>query len=563
MSHLIEGTPQKDLFSLLRQIRERELALPDFQRDFVWDPSATQELIASIASNYPAGSLLEIRNTHNYFASREFKGAPPLVGHKPTYLILDGQQRLSSLYQAFSGTGEYKYFIRLRDLLEGHDFDDAIFHVRATARRGSQGRAVKRYKTLEGQVEDLVLPLSILLAEHDGFHKWARRAARMFSDRDKSNEIEDQLYQISDKWISVIERYKFPVVLLSDETPPEAICTIFETLNRTGVKLSVFDLLTARFWSKEVKLREMRDSALDSYPIIPDYTVDAYYVLQSIALLRTDKAPSCKKKDVLSLPASHVRDTWDKAISGLVDTLTTLRDDCGVLIPRWLPYNTMIIPMTSVLARFSIQKGLNAGEIHRKLVRWFWCSVFSQSYESAPNSQAAKDVSELTAWFSGGDAPETVRDFSFDPAILRDITPKQRAFYRGCIALILSQNPRDFHTMKHLTRNLIEENKVDDHHIFPDAYLREVGVSESKRRDCILNRTLIGRDTNQRLRKRSPGDYFSEMRTKLSDVQYKESLESHLLPSADQSSLLGNDYDAFLKWRQSALADLITKVTSG
>ncbi|CCQ91056.1 hypothetical protein NITGR_570005 [Nitrospina gracilis 3/211] len=76
MSNLFEDTPQKDLSWLLTQINQREIALPDFQRDFVWDPSATQELIVSIANNYPAGSLLAIRNTNNYFAAREVEGAP-------------------------------------------------------------------------------------------------------------------------------------------------------------------------------------------------------------------------------------------------------------------------------------------------------------------------------------------------------------------------------------------------------------------------------------------------------------------------------------------------------
>lgn len=71
MSNLLEDTPTKDLPWLLTQIHEREIALPDFQRDFVWDPAATQELIVSIANNYPAGSLLAIRNTHSYFAARE------------------------------------------------------------------------------------------------------------------------------------------------------------------------------------------------------------------------------------------------------------------------------------------------------------------------------------------------------------------------------------------------------------------------------------------------------------------------------------------------------------
>ena len=116
---LFEDTNPKALKELLAEIHSRTMALPDFQRDFVWDPGATQELIVSIANNYPAGSLLRVRDPKQVFAAREFEGAPPLNGHKYTFLVLDGQQRLTSLYQAFYGVGEHRYYVDLNTLLDG------------------------------------------------------------------------------------------------------------------------------------------------------------------------------------------------------------------------------------------------------------------------------------------------------------------------------------------------------------------------------------------------------------------------------------------------------------
>src|SRR3990170_4717250 len=111
---------------LLQMIDNREMALPDFQRDFVWDPSATDELIESIISNFPAGSLLRIKNGYQLlFQPREVQGAPALGRDaKPSYLILDGQQRLTSLYQAFYGAGEHSYYLNLADLESGQDLED-------------------------------------------------------------------------------------------------------------------------------------------------------------------------------------------------------------------------------------------------------------------------------------------------------------------------------------------------------------------------------------------------------------------------------------------------------
>jgi len=95
-------------------IHNREMALPDFQRDFVWEPNATNELIQSIMSNYPAGSLLRIKNGHQLlFQPRAIEGSPLLARDaRPSYLILDGQQRLTSLYQSFYGVGEHLYYVR-------------------------------------------------------------------------------------------------------------------------------------------------------------------------------------------------------------------------------------------------------------------------------------------------------------------------------------------------------------------------------------------------------------------------------------------------------------------
>src|ERR1700730_9713082 len=127
---LFEDTNPRALKELLGEIHSRTTALPDFQRDFVWEPGATQELIVSIASNYPAGSILRGPDAKRTVAHRGFEGAPVLAGTKHTFLVLDGQQRLTSLYQAFYGVGEHRYFLDLGALTQGADFEEAIFHER-------------------------------------------------------------------------------------------------------------------------------------------------------------------------------------------------------------------------------------------------------------------------------------------------------------------------------------------------------------------------------------------------------------------------------------------------
>lgn len=548
---------------LLEMIHNRAMALPDFQRDFVWDPSATDELIESIISNYPAGSLLRIKNGQQLlFQPRAFEGAPELNGVKPAYLILDGQQRLTSLYQAFYGKGEHRYYLRLADLEKGKDLEDCAFYLKA-----EDGE--KEYGTIEQQAHTLVFPMERVFGTVGGFSGWQNRVLRIRGgDASAILDLQERLSKLHNDWIKPIEEYDFPMVTLNEETSGPAVCMIFETLNRTGVKLSVYDLLTARFWPLDFNLRQKWEEAQDEYPILEEFKIDPYYILQVIALLEpgVDKdgkvhAPSVKRSAILDMKVEQARRGWNAAVNGLAEALSILRDDCGVLESVLLPYNTIAIPMGAAWATQKAITGADAGANRLKILRWFWCSVFGQKYENAPNSQAEKDFAELQRWTKGGEPPESVTEFKFEMN-LRQVKPRQRAVYRGVIALILQNGALDFHKRGKITAQLLadKKNPVDDHHIFPRAYLDNKGVPASSR-DCILNRTFIDRITNRRLSKRTPSDCFSEIRVKQGGSETDETLISHVLPHGAQSPLFDNDFEKFLDWREQALKDLIRRKT--
>ena len=203
------------------------------------------------------------------------------------------------------------------------DFDEAIFHVR------SGTKWVKEHEEFGAQEKELIIPLSILKSGSGGFLEWIFNYTNRLPDAEKV-PMQKALKKISDTWFKVIDDYQFPVVTLSQDVKPDALCTIFETLNRTGVKLSVFELLTARFWPQNINLRKLWDDATAKYPIIEEYQIDPYYFLQAISLA-SRQAPSCKRKDVLDLTAADINDWWDRVVEGVVTALKILRDDCKVV----------------------------------------------------------------------------------------------------------------------------------------------------------------------------------------------------------------------------------------
>jgi hypothetical protein len=551
---IYEDTNSKPLLDLLDRIHTGDMVLPDFQRDFVWEPSATQALIVSIANNYPAGSILRVRDRQRAFSSREFEGAPaPTTEH--TFLVLDGQQRLTSLYQAFYGVGDHRYYLDIRLLIDGADFEDAIDYLRHSK------SAVTRRAAFELQAEQLLLPLSVLHKGSTGFSRWASQVARTRQGAER-DQLEDQLDDLQTQWINRIDQYVFPVVTLSADTEPAALCTIFETLNRTGVKLSVFELLTARFWSHDLKLRELWEQARSDHPLIALFDVDPYYVLMAIALA-SGKTPSCKRGDVLNLTAEQVTTWWQPVIDGLALSLTILHDDCWVLQPKWLPFNTMLSPMAAALARAGASKGVAVGAQREQIKRWFWCSAFSQAYEKSPNTQSGRDVGELIPWLSDPEAPapENVRQFRFNPEQLRDVTPRQRSLYRAtiCLTLASGDRPLDFHSRAVLNDQLLTTSGIDDHHIFPAKFLEDRGF-DTRQRDCVLNRCLIDSATNQRISCSAPSAYMAELRDE-TGFPMQAVLSSHLIPYGPESGLWSDDYERFLQQRLEQVSQAITEVT--
>jgi hypothetical protein len=541
---------------LLSEIHERELALPDFQRDFVWDARATEGLIESISRSFPAGSLLFMSWRENTFSPREIQGAPSLDGCTPQKLILDGQQRLSSLYQACYGVGEYRYFVDFEPLLEDDDVEEAVFY-RHRNRAG-------RYATVAQQAESLVLPLGVLFGG-DGFHAWLEQVTgHLELQPAELSALRTALREAYERSVKPIEDYRFPVVELAPGTSLEAVCSIFETLNKTGIKLSVFDLLAARFYAHGLDLRRKWEQTVELHPIIEEFEINRYYVLQSVALRARG---SVKRGDVLELSVEDIAEHWESVTAGYRAALEMLRDECGVLTAKWLPYGYLLVPLAAIWDQ-AIEVGGPASAVNRsRLQRWFWCSGISAAYDRAANTQAAKDYSELRRWIGGGAKPATVAEFSFQADRLRDITPKQQAIYKALMAVVLRNKARDFHRGTELTATSIAARRVDDHHIFPRAHLNPTDEEPAYPRqlvDCILNRTLIDAETNQRIGKRPPNEYLAEVRDEFVPVDHNafdEVLASHLLPAGEDSPLIEGDFSAFLAWREARIAAAIAELT--
>jgi len=532
-------TFSRPLMPMLDQLHAGELALPDFQRSFVWAPDATAELVVSIVRGFPAGNLLFLRGGSGKFKTRPAEGGPP-AAREPSFLILDGQQRLTSLYQAVFGVGTSRFFLDVGSLLGGGDVGESV-RVLPTDRLGSLTQ-------IKAQADALMLPLCRVRGGET--YRWIDEVVRLRKD-DDPERVRSLLYDVQQAYVEPLIRYAFPVTELPESVELDAVCSIFETLNRTGRPLTTFELISARAFGSGLSLRDFWNSAVERHPILEDFEVDPVYLLQVIALR---VGAQCKRSIILRLPAEVIEREWDNAVADMAAALGMLRSQCGVLVSKWLPYRPMLIPIAGAWREVAAANGPEEGARRAKLIQWFWCASFTGEYESSSATLAERDSPTLRAWLNGAEPPPVVRAFAWDPERWRSVTSRQQGLYKASMALILSQAPRDFHTGAPLTADLIDEKKIDDHHVFPRDYLRGIGRSSDV--DSVLNHVLIDRATNIRIGKNAPSKYLAEIRTTVGE-ELDAVLASHRLPPEPESPLAQDDYDAFLTWRLENFYELL------
>ena len=299
--------------------------------------------------------------------------------------------------------------------------------------------------------------------------------------------------------IKRFEQYQVPVIELKKETPKEAVCLVFERVNRGGVALTVFELLTATFAADNFQLRDdwnARERRLKTgYPVLRNLQSTDY--LQAISLLVTqerrlgalahgasvDKAPgiSCKHKDILKLDVADWQDWADRVEQGFVRTAKFLHGQ-KIFKARDLPYRTQLVPLAAIFARLG-----NAGETEgawRKIARWYWCGVLGELYGGAIESRFARDLPEVGAMVQGESVePVTIAESSFQAGRLLTLRTRNSSAYKGLYALLMRDGGRDFRTGVPIEASTFLDERIDIHHIFPERWCKSAGAHRHPARD--------------------------------------------------------------------------------
>ena len=367
---------QHSVDKLVQWIRSGRLALPDFQRDFVWNPSRVVELLDSVARQWPIGSLLLLSGPQP-FGIRAIAGAPELKGSDLDYYILDGQQRLTSLYHAVGDVSDYCYFIDFAALLR--DEDEYI-------RWEKRNVFMRKYPDLRSRASESIALVKDVW-ELDAFYAWVE----MISD----HRLQRAYVSLREKRLGGLQArvYKLMAIELDQEIQVEALARIFETLNRTGVRLNAFDLMVAMLYPTGFHLRDKWEEAKLNHEILDQYDVDPIEVLKLAALLirgRFGKKSSrgVRQGDLLELDKMLLQQHWDESVRLYAAGLSFARERLGVFCVDAVPTWSMILGLSAWLA-------MDVDPV--KASSWFWGSAFAQTYAQAANTVVVADFDALAA----------------------------------------------------------------------------------------------------------------------------------------------------------------------
>jgi hypothetical protein len=568
-----------DLEDLLDNAESGRLQLPDFQREWKWEDDRIRELIASVTLGYPIGVVmtLQVGSENAKFAPTLLSGVVSAKAGPPQELLLDGQQRLTSLFQALKSTKpvqttdarkkriERWYYLSIDESLDPDgDRDEAVKSVPADRMiRTDFGReVVADFTTRDKEIAAGMFPLNLAFDTIEGT-SWLLSYGTTQERAARAKRFNEQV-------LKNIRSYEVPTILLTRDTPKEAVCTVFEKVNTGGVALDVFELLTATFASDNYKLKDdwtRRRADFHKKPVLRG--IGGTDFIQAISLLatwqrrqdfiqagRAGQAPgvTCKRKDLLKLSLADYRRWADPVSEAMLKSAAFLAEE-AIFQAEDVPYRTQLVPLAAIRAALG-----DDADVHgalQKIRLWYWCGVLGELYGGAVETRFARDLEQMVGWIDGGGLePGTMSEASFRSARLLTLTSRLSAAYKGIYALLMKHGCQDW--VKHQPLNYASffEYKIDIHHVFPQRWCSGHQIDKA-RMNSIVNKTALSSTTNRSIGGSAPSEYLPkiESQARISAAELDGILSTHWI---SPDALRADNFDAYFVKRETELLNLIS-----
>lgn len=508
---------------LIDHVIDGVIRVPAFQRGFVWKPDAVAFLMDSLYRDFPIGNLL-LWQTREKLEKEKELGPFALPDPKkdwPIQYVLDGQQRITSIFSVFQtdlkmeATNKYEWLDIYFDLETSGDQWDSSFLALDDA--------------------------NVDPARHFPLN-------RVFDDKNFYKSIEGFKEEHKLKAIDVQSRFKeiqIPYELVEREQHEE-IALIFERINRTGVRLDAFQLLSAWTWSTEFDLKDSLAELQDEIEPFGfgDLAEDTNLFMKCCAAI---VAGDAQLKTIVSLKGPTVRQRYEEIRTGITGAIDFVRGELKLPSLSAVPYPAMLVPLSRFFAKADGTAYHPSPKQSAELRRWFWRASFNRRYSSGVGRAHTADIEGMIKLRSN-ENHEIVPIASLPPEFF-----EQNRFAVGSvnskifIAMLAQNSPRSLLNGNNVDLNAVLQilNRKEFHHIYPRKHLSDAGVSD-KQINCLTNFCFISSGDNKKISKKAPSDYVSLITT-----NKEVTLASNLIPA----DFADDDYAKFRKTRAKMLSE--------
>jgi len=512
---------QLSIPDILARVNSGQIRIPKFQRGFVWEPDRVAYLMDSIYKGYPIGSLLLWRTGEKLKDERNLGPfeLPDPEANFPIDYVLDGQQRITSIFGVFQST------LKTDDTIDWLN----IYYDR-TAQENPQDTQFVALE--EANVDnDRHIPL-------DTFFNTAKYAPLFKALPD---DVGLQIERVREKFQTAQIPYE------STETKDKStVAIIFERVNRQGVELDTFQLLTAWTWSEDFELQEQFEQlAVEVKPFgFGDIGEDTNLLLRCCsAILAGDASPEA----LMNINGEEFRQRFDVITNGIKFAIDFLKANLKIEKVSNLPFSTLIVPLTVYFAVAGTAEPVISDNHRQRIIQWFWRSAFTRRYSSGVLRNLKTDIEEMSKLRAGQESTIGTFNSPVDAEFFLKTTFGIGNVNSKTFILLLAQgNPLTFVSGQpvDLADKLKAANRAEFHHLMPRKFLRDSGQTD--RKDSLLaNFAFITRAENRDLGGRAPSEYKGKMKGEIAQI-----LERSIIPE----SLFADEYEPFLAERATLLA---------
>jgi len=526
----------KKYTDLISEIQKGQIKVPKFQRNFVWSLDKTAKLLDSILKGYPIGTFIlwetnERLNDIKNIGNLELPAIPDDI--KVQY-VLDGQQRITSLYAAFLGAKIQK---------EGEKKITDYSEI---------------YVDLDGDVENNDDQIVISEKPEEGafitLHEILNFNDNLLEIKEKYT---DEQFKRIHQYSQTFSTYDFSTIVLRKEDIDSAI-EVFTRINTGGQTLTLFEIMSAKTYDEEQDfdmedrfqklLKELEERKYD--------TISSSVILSVISLILS-KNKECKRKVILQLDKQAIIDIWDDVISALKESVDYFRSVYRIPVSAILPYDSLLVPFAYF---FYFQKEKPKGEQIKFLEEFFWRMSLSFRYSSSTESKLAQDIKRIDEILKGNRPNyEDVKVYLSSPKDLIDTVFSAGSSYcKAILCLLAYHEPKDFQDNgKVILDNswLKVANSKNFHHFFPKAYLRKNNIGNE---NSLVNITLVSADLNKRkIKAKAPSIYIQDFLDE--NEELPTSIKSHLIDDLNNFGVISDDYLVFLEKRANAIFNELKK----